>query len=543
MEQAFDYSRCFNRALEQIKALRNPYARKQETVDFGWYTILQHQIVNIGAADFRRPIDVIDKANEISILCIYNIIFELIAQRAKYCKILIMSNDGQMVASEPFIFIDTQADRLVIVKNIEKDIALITEDYIPDGITGLMQKTTTTSYAQVYLLHEKANLQFVAPNNELNKTAHGKNVHSLPWLFETYFGEDEYTHFREALNKFTLAVDEYLGYSVVRSLSPTALFNFKKITENALRIFNYDQIIHKIIVSQKQKQYWIKDMAECKKLKQQFLENGAYRILLSERDYSESLITAEWLLDSMSKANAIDLTVIGTGYFKAMEQLLFALIQLHDPAFDPDSTLGDYATFYKNNRDQVLRKDVHWTTRNYVYEAIYEYAVLRNGYFHKHNIHDLTIIQNIRSATFILMYLILGCQTLSSSDYASLGISAPSHNSDFQKLCEYISFHNNSFFCAEPDGYPEQWIQVIPQSEVPQSIRDTEPGPCVYYNVFGAKNAGRFSEKDAPRRIWAGKLGISHTGSIEFSFEKTVLIFETGHYVGPALVDEPGFDY
>lgn len=538
----FEYSRYFNKALDQVKALRDPYARKQETVEAGWYSILQHQIVNIGAADFRRPMDVIDGANNISIVCIYNILLGLIAEHAPHCKVLALSNDMKLAASRPFVFLDTKVNRLIVVKNIEKDIAFITKEFVPDFISDLIKKTGATSYAVVYLLHDKADRQFIGPENDLSKTAYGKNIHSFPWLFSTYFGED-YGCFRDELQKYTAAIDEYLGYSVVRSLNPAALINFKKITARSLCTFNYDQVIRKTIVNRNGKRFWLKNIGECGKLKQQFLVDGAYRVLLSSKDYAESLITAEWLLDSMSKAHAIDLTVIGTGYFKAMEQLLFALIKLRDPAFSKDSTLGDYATFYKHNRDAILRSDVDWTTRNYVYEAIYEYADLRNGYFHKHNIHDPSKIQEIRAATYLLIYLILGCQSLSDADYASLGMTTQSQTDDFSKLCEYIRFHKNSLFCAKPDGYPEQWIQIVPHSEVPKTIRDTENGPCIYYNVLGAKNCGRFSAKDAPTRIWVGKLAISHTQSIELEYEKILLVFDEGKYVGPSIAEAEDFTY
>lgn len=235
--------------------------------------------------------------------------------------------------------------------------------------------------------------------------------------------------------------------------------------------------------------------------------------------------------------------VLATRYFKAMEQLLFALIKLHDPAFDPDSTLGDYATFYKHKRDIILRSDVDWTTRNFVFEAIYEYAELRNGYFHKNNIHDPSKIQEIRSATYLLMYLILGCQSLNDSDYASLGISRQSQGDDFSKLCEFIHFHENSIFCVKPNGYPEQWIQIIPHSEVPQAVRDTEDCPYIYYNIIGAKNCGRFSEKDAPLRIWEGKLTILYAQTMKFDYEKTLLVFNEGKYVGPAIAEAEDFTY
>lgn len=543
MENGFDYQRYFGKALEMIKAIRDPYAKRQADIDFGWHTILQKKIVNIGAADFRRPTDVIDSANDISIVCIYNILIGLIAERAKYCQVLVLPGDIKMAAKRPFIAIDTKANRLIVVKNIEQDIALITEKYVPEGITQLMQKTGATTYAQVYLVHESADLQFVGPNNDLSQTVHGKNIHSFPWLFETYFGEGEYSLFRDALTQYNSAVDEYLGYSVVRSLNPTALVNFKRITERSLRTFNYDQVMSKTITNKFGKNLWLSHIREVNKLKKQFLSDGIYRLLSASNDYAESLTTAEWLLDSMKKAHAIDLTVIGTGYFKAVEQMLYALIMLHNPSFDPKSTLGDCATFYKDNHDIILRSDVHWSTRDYIFEAIYEYAALRNGYFHKHNIHDPAKILEIRSATCTLMFLLLGGQKLSNSDLVSLGLTVLSGDSDFEQLCDYIKYHKDSLFCIAPDDSPELWIRIIPRTEVPQSIRDTEKGLCFYYNVLGAKNNERFFAEDVPKRIWAGKIGISHTTSVELAYKKTLLVFEGGKYVGPAVADAEDFTY
>ena len=171
MSQAFDYQHVFCKALARIKELRDPNARKQKSFDSEWHSIIQQQVVNIGAADFARPMDTIDMANAISIASIYNILFGLIAERAPYCKILAFTKtDLKTVAHSPFIFVDTQANRLVVVKNIENDIALITKEYVPREISELMQETGTYSYALVYLLHEKADQQFVGPNNDLGNT-------------------------------------------------------------------------------------------------------------------------------------------------------------------------------------------------------------------------------------------------------------------------------------------------------------------------------------------------------------------------------------
>ena len=540
MEKLMNYQPYFDTALTKIKALRSPHARKRESLDFGWYAVLQNQIVNIGGADFRRPISIIAEANRITKSCILDILTQLILDYAPNCKLFSDNNTSNETITDKLVFIDISSNCLIVVKDIEQDIALITEDYIPEDMRSLMRETNTSVLAQVYLLYDAAHLQFVSPKNGNSKNQ-GFNAYSLPWLFDTYFNRSEYEAFTDALKKFYQSVDEYLGYSVVRSLSPSTLINFKKITERSILEFNYDQVLQKTITNHMGKKCWIKAI-ENNKIKHQYLINSSYRILLGNSDYAESLITAEWLFDSMSKAHAIDLTIIGMGYFKAIEQLLFALIQLHDPDYSADSTLGDYATFFKRNRDLILRDDLDWTSKRFVYESIYEYAELRNGYFHKHNIHDPAKIREIRSATYILLFLVLGAHKLTQADHSSLGL--PVNNSDdFTKLCDYTAFHESSIFCAAPDGFPEQWFRIVPKSTIPSHIQSAESEKYIYFNVLGSQVCSRFSKKNAPTKIWIGKIAITHNQSLKLDYQKELLIFKNGQFLGPNIVDEEGFTY
>lgn len=540
MEKNLDYQSFFDAALNKIKALRNPHARQSESLDLGWYTILQNQIVNIGGSDFRHPINIIAEANRITKACILDILAQLIVDHVPSCKVLLSQDAKTAAKSNALFFVDKACDSLIAVKDIEQDIALVTKDYIPEDMKPLLTKTGTSKLVLVYLLYDAAHLQFVAPKNVEDQNR-AFAVYSLPWLFDTYLNHNEYTLFTKALHKYYQMVDEYLGYSVVRSLNPATLINFKKITERSITKFNYDQISQKTITNHLGKKCWIKAI-ESNKIKQQYLGNGAYKVLLGDSDYAESLLTAEWLFDSMSRAQAIDLTIIGMGYFKAAEQLLFALIKLSDPNFTTDSTLGDYATFYKHNRDQILRSDLDWTAKKFVFEAIYEYADLRNGYFHKHNIHDPVKIQEIRSSTYTLMFLLLGSHKLAQTDYLSLGLVIRDQN-DFANLCDYIAFHENSLFCAEPKGFPEQWFRIVPKSAIPLDVLNAESERYIYFNVLGTQTCGRFSEKDVPTKIWAGKLSIAHEQGIKLDYAKEQLIFENGQYVGPNIVDEEDFTY
>ena len=99
-----------------------------------------------------------------------------------------------------------------------------------------------------------------------------------------------------------------------------------------------------------------------------------------------------------------------------------------------DTTIGAMANFYKDNLN-MLRGELNWHTRKYVCETIFEYGDLRNGYFHKDNIHDWKKIDTIRDATFSIIFLLLGSHSLSEQNSSKLGMPQRNEYSDYAKLC------------------------------------------------------------------------------------------------------------
>lgn len=542
MNQVFDYRPYFDIALNQIRMIRDPHATQRELIGLGWYSVLQQQVINIGGHDYEKHVDTIEGAREATKICIYNILIRLIKDRAPYCSVLIMSSDQHEAARKPFVFKDTRSNTLIVVKDIGEGITWVTDDYVPDDINVLMHKTNSSSYKQVYLLHDYAYLQFVGHNDNCDDPGRGCNAYSFPWLFDTYFGNGEYKYFKAALDVYLKDVEDYLGYTVMRSLTPTVLVNFRRIVQHSIETFNYNQIINKTIINKFGKKAWIKDLAECDKIEGQFFSQNIYSLLLDGTDFSESLITAEWLLDSMSKAHAIDLTVIGTGYFKAAEQLIFRLVRLYSPNFDIKSNLGDYATYYKDNRERILRRDLHWSTRKYVYEAIFEYADLRNGYFHKDNIHDRNRILDIRNATYIIMYLLLGCHYFTSNDYQVLGLDTQKKQNDFSKLQEYITFHLGGNFCILSDNDCEQWL--VADTPFRPNLNQYINTQCICFRDLIAKTPVIITENNLPKRMWSGRLDIIPDKTVKLGgMVKETLVFDNGLFVGPSIVEEDGFTY
>jgi len=318
------------------------------------------------------------------------------------------------------------------------------------------------------------------------------------------------------------------------------------ITEKELLKFNYAQVETITVISEKKNQPpkpCNLEPGEYDKIRRQFIAKVKYKVLLGQSDFAESLITAEWLRDSMRKAQAIDLTVIGTGYFKAAEQLLYNLAKLRFSDADEKETFGNFAYRYQKNQKLFFHGDLLPSTREYVYESIYSYAKLRNGYFHKHNIHDPNRIEEIRTATFLLMFLLLGSQKLSGTDLAALGTPALHNYSEFNKLCDYVEFHSHDFFCLEPDGFPDQWVQPVEMASIPASIKGAVSSRCLYFFNLSAKKIFRVTEENLPKRVWIGKLDIKQTDQISLDLIKEKVLYENGRYSVPALVDESGFAY
>lgn len=544
MNQAFDYKKYFKIAIEQIQQLRTPQATSLTHQSLGWRVIQNQSITDIGGGEFDRFSSIIPDARKITFNCVLNILWNLLQQRAKHCNLLPPNSELLKDTAIPLAFTDTESNDLVIVTEKEPDLVCVADNYVPDKIATLMEAVGATRLRHVYMLHDYAYLQYIKHTEDEDDPSRGCGAYSLSWLFDTYFGIEEYPVFKRELSNYKKEIDEHLGYALVRVLNSSALEKFRMITEKELLTFNYSQVEKLPVVSKKKPtQPCILQPGEFEKIRTQFIDNYKYKVLLGKSDFAESLITAEWLRDSMSKAQAIDLTVIGTGYFKAAEQLLYSLVKLRLSYIDEKDTFGNFAYRYQKNQRIFFHNHLDDTTKEYVYETIYRYAELRNGYFHKHNIHDPKKIEEIRTATFLLAFLILGSQKLSGTDLGTLGASNLQKYNEFDKLCDYIEFHAHDFFCFQPEGFPDQWTQIVPKSSIPASIKNAEISRSFYPLILATKTMMRITESNVPARIWIGKLDIKQTEEISLDLLKDKLLFENGRFVGPKLAEEKDFTY
>lgn len=563
MEKKFNYSSLFEQALSRIKSLRAPRADRLEVKDLQWDIVQEQALFNFGGEDFEKSVTVYKGANSISVSCLHFIIGQLFKMYDYSTEDVAIDPSGneRVFGRVRFAFKDNRSKTLLLFKDIEDSSLWKKMDGEPDAICELMQQNACEKCKYIYLMFDYAYLQLVGHNDDESDPGRGYNLYSLKWFFEEYFGQEEYEQFNIAVTAYISEVNSYIGYVTIKTLIPSSLINFRKNVERTLVNFEYEQLL-----SIKYNSFELRE-EEYKKIRKQFLDDRTLLTLLGSKDFAESLITAEWLYDSMKKAKAIDLTIIGMGYFKAVEQLLYDLICLHKnqgltirkdysrkdlppeiPLNDQnindkaiDVTLGSMAVFVRDNAQVLFRNDLAWKTKKFVREAIFKYADLRNGYFHKDNIHQPERIEEIRDVSFYMFFLLLGAYDLSEDSLVNLGLSQIVQN-DYYRLCEYVDYHSGMLFVLDL-GYGEDQYGI---ARADLFTKVVENRYVQYSGVYFKEIQGRtfrFTEGNLPKEIYLGKFEFERSELVSAEPVKVKKIFENGKYVGPSIAEENEIGY
>lgn len=419
----------------------------------------------------------------------------------------------------------------------------------PPEIKEIMAKQKACFCKYVYLVYNHAFLQLINHNDEGASPGRSHNLYSLQWFWETFFGKEEYETFEKCVKAFVQRVKEHLGYTCVKSLTTNALINFKRITEKSILSFPYNSMVNLDI--------------DYPNIKRQFVDDKYYYLLLGTSDVSESLTSAEWLYDSIKKAKAIDLTAIAIGYFKSIEQLLYYLLLIHidegkkykvnehNPLIpltksnlNENITIGSMAWFIKRNMD-LLRDDLSIPTKEYVKEKIFQYANLRNGYTHKHNIHDWRLIEQIRNETYVVAFLVVGAFKYTKGQLRKMGMPDLSPYDDYYRLCEYVDYYSGNLFCLEKKDGLQYWCIGCPDMKKEIIDNSSVRYSSVYFRFFDPENKQVFGieRNGLPKTIYLGKLTFGRDNNIEIQQQIVCKIFEDGKFMGPLLSEEKELDY
>lgn len=285
-----------------------------------------------------------------------------------------------------------------------------------------------------------------------------KNEMPLKEFFTTLFCENNYYDFLDLANKFTKQVKEVIGYSIIKPLTKDTMYNFKNYVLSYVFSDEFQKTIQDFY-----KDCEYNDFKSEKNLLDLFFNNEYYLCLINNTVFSQSIISAEWMYQSMKNTNYIDYTSISLGYFKALEQFLYEFIKTHSgeerlikkfyhPNVKKDkiylndqsinngwinTTMDSLITFINDYHD-LFRSEINNNTRNHVIKVLNKARKLRNGYFHKDNMSEWKIVEESRAITYLAIYYLLSSLNIGEKQKKVFKLPL-SPTLDAYKLCNYIN--------------------------------------------------------------------------------------------------------
>lgn len=562
------YQSLFEQALRKIKLHRDPHAKRLDNFALGRDAIEREEMFDFGLKEISSYERITRDAKDVSIDCFKFLITKLLDDYGYDAEVFVPEKQKGKGSEIIFGVCVPKTDTLLLFKEVEPDSFWKLKGREPKCIENLLNERGVSACKYIYLMFDKAYLQVIGHNSDEDDPGRGYNLYSVKWFFETYFGSEECSCFMTYVTAYIHAVKDFLGFIQVKALTPNAMASFRLLVESHLLQFDYKRSCRP--VTNKFNKTFILEERSYQVVREQFLNLKYYLMMIGGNDYAESFITAEWLRESMGKAGAIDLTAIGLGYFKAVEQLMYALICLHrnegklirsaDPKSSVnekhqvwlddasieanliDTSLGSMAKFYKDYL-RMFRSEVNYKAKCYIREVLFDYADLRNGYLHKDNIHDMKRIEEIRSSTIRVIFLLLGAHELGEAERIQLGLPDLSMFDDYYRICEYINYHSEELYIVDFGNGDEYWGFSVPDpySQVVEGRYSVYSG--FYLRTLRTGMVRRFQKENMPKSIWLGNLAIENTELVEITPKKVVKLFENGHYVGPILVEEDCLDY
>lgn len=319
---------------------------------------------------------------------------------------------------------------------------------------------------------------------------------SLEEFFIKFFNEKELKLFKLFEKEFVEKVDNNLGFILLRSLTPYAMYGFKKILQQRIVSFNYIENVNQLCGT-------AIDNKALVSIDRQYIQECMYKALMGKSIFAESFITAEWLYYSMSRAGYVDYTVVAAGYYKAIEQLIYSIIVMHKdegrtikncnkfPRYIPlttdsieskqiDSSLGSMIAFLKYGKNRnLLHNELDEETIKLLLSIIGKVKGLRNGYFHKDNIDNWKYIEDTRKLSLVVLYILLGAYKYSNSQKDELKI-IDNKKKGFRDLCEYVNRHPQEIFYVGDD---EKDLEPVMSSRDPY-VKYDHNGEVTYSGVY-----------------------------------------------------------
>ncbi len=333
---------------------------------------------------------------------------------------------------------------------------------------------------------------------------------TLKEFFSDFFSETEYDIYVQGAKKAVNEAYQYVGKQTVTNLTNQQLPFFINQALNEILTFPYSTTAYipkkapKKIVNQ-----WLGNASlsdnDMRIIRSGFFDEKRFLSLVGKKEFAKSFITSEYLYQTL-KNNNFDLTSIVAGYFKSIEQLLFAILGIvENDGHTEDVWIQSVTRIYedaakkhpcefrlnpnrrKNPNTQVrvrtgnqthydttfaalvfmLREyETGWSVSSKAKDVISAWLLnysdeCRNDHFHKENIYDIAEVEAIRNKTFLLMYCVLGGFDFSKSGQSEktlLGIVDNSFENMYHRIMEhgpgnyfYLSFPHSHLLVALPN--------------------------------------------------------------------------------------------
>lgn len=437
---------------------------------------------------------------------------------------------------------------------------------------SLTESLNASSIIYVNFMTDYAWAEILNHNQDANDPSKGTDTISLKTFFNEYMNAESYQEFIKCCDLFMKAVKEHFSFEIVKNLKNSNLYSYREKTLSFIVNYNYEMQLKAI------------EKKDLDKIKSNFFNLNRYKCLIGKNDFAECFMTAEWLYNSLFKATHIDLSPIFTGYLKSIEQFLQAYIYQYIDAINPNTndyyklylkygesidlnsknikkingtlTLGNLTNFFgyydKNNGKIITRNRELFldsaSEQTYIetIKILTSLSKLRNGYFHKDNIHDWDIIENARNSAYSTFFLMLGAYEFKDCFESDFGV-IQENKTDSYKLCKYMSLEgvkttikNGTIPCFSVFQIPEYNTWFLAQRD--EDLTYDEYGyysfSGIHLKEFGSKdnNSLFFSITNLPSYIKQGVIEINMTNNqFKLDTPEFVTIYEDGKFNPPNI--------
>lgn len=430
----------------------------------------------------------------------------------------------------------------------------------------------------------------------------GYEVYSYQEFIEDEFGEGEWEKLSSVLERAKEAAYYYCGISVVKAVRPSSLRSFKgDIEDNLLarvRSLGLPDAKMKLLGQRFNKERAYRALTGSSDFARSYM-TGEW-LCLSLKSACQS---------PFGEPSIVDLTPIVSSYFKSIEQFLYDFVSLHtrerdgknrklfinsrwerlDPSSGYDEsvepipldgrgfadvtdalmspafkerlslkTLIDFlgskrtdGTYRPNyNADLLVDGASDGSTYHMLIDALEKVRDRRNGFFHKDNLYDWSVVEEVRELVTLAFYLLLGAVRISAEEEANLGFnSSGAQADDFTLLCDLVYEKEGleDGGCIPEDGVVRVPVYYINDSPVPY-VADSDPdatfnedGSPLHSSIFlkelgpEPRRSVKLDRNNLPSLLYRGYLEIGGDGSrIELNLsEQKTPIFKGGAFCGP----------